>query len=204
MACCEHEHPAPAAAVPAGYRRVLWIALALNALMFVVEVAAGASAGSKSLLADAMDFLGDAANYGLSLYVLDHALARRARVALFKGWTMALFGLVVLMLAARALLVGEPPEAETMGVVGALALLVNVSVALLLYRHRTGDSNMRAVWLCSRNDAIGNIAVMVAAVGVWFTGSAWPDLLVAAGMAVLALVSAREVISHARRDLVAG
>ena len=204
MACCEHDCAPPAATVPAGYRRVLWIALALNALMFVVEVVAGASAGSKSLLADAMDFLGDAANYGLSLYVLDHVLARRARVALLKGWTMALFGFVVLVLAGRALLDGAPPEAETMGVVGALALLVNVTVALLLYRHRTGDSNMRAVWLCSRNDAIGNIAVMAAAGGVWLTGSAWPDLLVAVGMAVLALVSAREVISHARRDLAAG
>lgn len=204
MACCEHDHPGPAAVVTAAYRRILWLALLLNALMFGVEIVAGASAGSKALLADAMDFLGDAANYGLSLWVLDHALARRARVALFKGGTMAVFGLVVLVLAARALLAGQAPEAETMGVVGALALLVNVAVAVMLYRYRSGDSNMRAVWLCSRNDAIGNIAVMAAAAGVWFTSSAWPDLLVAAVMAVLALVSARDVIAHARSDLAAG
>ncbi len=133
--------------------------------------------------------------------MLGQILVWRARAALLKGITMALFGLWVLGKTAYAAMSGIPPEAFTMGVVGALALAANVLVALLLYRYRTGDSNMQSVWICSRNDAIGNVAVMLAALGVGFTGSAWPDLVVAFGMALLALSGAVQIIRQARKEL---
>ncbi len=183
------------------YRRVLWIALFINAAMFLVELAGGLRADSVSLLADAVDFFGDAANYGVSLLVLAMALQWRARAALLKGLTMGAFGVFVLGRAAWAASNGAQPEPITMGAIGSLALLANVSVALMLYAWREGDANMRSVWLCSRNDAIGNLAVMAAALGVFGTGSAWPDLAVAAVMAVLALSAARSVISQARHEL---
>jgi Co/Zn/Cd efflux system component len=197
-ACCGHD-PDPAAS-PA-YRRVLWIALLVNAAMAVVELAAGWQAGSLSLWADALDFAGDAVNYAASLAVLSAGLLWRARLAWVKGWVMALFGLGVLARAAWSAGAGEPPEAITMGLVGMLALLANVGVAVMLYAWREGDANMRAVWLCSCNDALGNIAVVAAAGGVALTGAAWPDLLVAAGMAALALHSSREVLRRARGEL---
>jgi Co/Zn/Cd efflux system component len=196
-ACCSP--PAPSA--DPAYRRILWIALALNAAMFVVEIAGSLQSGSVSLLADAIDFFGDAANYGLSLLVLSRALHWRARSSLLKAASMAGFGIFVLGRAAWGAWHGEPPEALTMGAVALLALAVNVGVALLLYRYRHGDSNMRSVWLCSRNDALGNIAVGLAAVGVAGTGAAWPDLLVAAGMAALALTSAWSVTRQALAEL---
>jgi cation diffusion facilitator family transporter len=196
-ACCTPPLPS---ADPA-YRRVLWIALGLNAAMFVVEIAAGVRSGSVSLLADAIDFFGDAANYGLSLAVLSMALAVRARAALLKAAAMAGFGVFVLGRALWSAWNGEPPQALTMGAVALLALAVNVAVAWLLYRYREGDANMRSVWLCSRNDALGNVAVGLAALGVAGTGAAWPDLLVAAGMAVLALASAWSVLRQARAEL---
>jgi Co/Zn/Cd efflux system component len=180
---------------------VLWIALAINLGMFGVELAAGWGAGSASLMADAVDFFGDAANYGVSLFVLSLGLAARARTALLKGLTMGGYGLYVLGQAAWNGWHGVIPQAQTMGIVGALALTANVSVAVMLYAYRTGDANMRSVWLCSRNDAIGNIAVLLAAVGVLGTGTAWPDLIVAIGMAVLGLTAAREVIAQARQEL---
>ena len=183
------------------YRRALWLALVINALMFAVELGAGWNAGSVSLLADATDFLGDAANYGVSLMVLSMAIAWRSRAALLKGATMGLYGLFVLGHAAWNALHGVVPEAYTMGVVGALALAANLSVAVMLYGFRDGDANMRSVWLCSRNDAIGNIAVILAAVGVFGLGSAWPDLLVAVLMAGLGLTAARSVITQARAEL---
>lgn len=183
------------------YRRILMIALVVNAAMFGVEVVAGSAAGSNALLADALDFMGDAANYGISLYVLGMALVWRARAALIKGVTMGLFGLWVLGKTVHDLWSGIPPEAITMGVVGALALAANVLVAFLLYRYRNGDSNMQSVWICSRNDAIGNIAVIGAAVAVGMTGRAWPDLLVAFGMAALALSGAWQVVRQARNEL---
>jgi Co/Zn/Cd efflux system component len=201
-ACHHHDHhhdhsPGNSTA----YRRVLWVALLLNGAMAVVELAAGWRAGSLALWADSADFVADAANYAVSLMVLASTLALRARVAWIKGAVMGLIGAAVLAKAVWAVLHGAPPQAMTMGVVGTLALVANVAVALMLYAWREGDSNMRAVWLCSRNDAIGNIAVVGAAVAVAWTGTAWPDLAVAAVMAVLALSSARAVMRHARDEL---
>jgi Co/Zn/Cd efflux system component len=180
---------------------VLWAALIINVAMFGIELAGGLRAGSVSLLADATDFFGDAANYGISLLVLGLGLAWRARAALFKGLTMGTFGVFVLGRAAWSAAAGAVPEPVTMGAIGALALLANVSVAAMLYAWRDGDANMRSVWLCSRNDAIGNVAVMVAALGVFGSGSGWPDLAVAAVMGVLALTAARSVIQQARGEL---
>jgi Co/Zn/Cd efflux system component len=197
-----HAHDLRDGAVPAGYRRVLWIALAANALMFLVEIAAGVSAGSVSLLADAIDFFGDAVNYGLAVVVLAMGTVARARAAVFKAATMVLFGAVVLGRAAWVALHGGAPEPLTMGVVGALALATNLGVAWLLYAYREGDANMRSVWLCTRNDAIGNVAVLLAALGVFGTGTGWPDLLVATVMAGLALSAGLSVLRQARRELV--
>ncbi len=183
------------------YRRVLWAALLINAAMFGVEVGSGLYAGSVALLADAVDFFGDAANYGLSLFVLGMAAATRARAALFKGLTMGLFGTLVLGRAAWSATSGVVPEPATMGLIGALALVANLAVAALLYAWRDGDANMRSVWLCTRNDAIGNVAVLLAALGVFGTDSAWPDLGVAAVMGLLALGAARSVIVQAQAEL---
>lgn len=195
--CCA---PSPPSADPR-VRRALWIALVVNAAMFVVEVAAGLLAGSVSLLADAVDFFGDAANYGVSLVVLAMATRVRARAAQLKAACMAAFGVFVLARAAWALQTGEVPEPMTMGVVALAALAANVGVALLLFRYRAGDANMRSVWICSRNDAIGNLAVGAAALGVFGTGTAWPDLAVAAFMAVLAITGAVTVFRQARAEL---
>ena len=201
-ACCHHDHAAAAVrAHSPRYRRILWIALLVNAAMFAVELGGGLHAGSVSLLADAVDFFGDAANYGLSLWVLGMALAWRARAALFKGLTMGAFGVFVLGKAAWSAIAGTVPEPITMGAIGLLALLANVSVAVLLYAWREGDANMRSVWLCSRNDAIGNLAVMAAALGVFGTGSAWPDLAVAAIMGSLAIAAAASVVRQATTEL---
>lgn len=183
------------------YRRVLWAALVINAAMFFVELAGGLRADSVSLLADAIDFFGDAANYGLSLMVLGMASHWRARTALLKGFSMGAFGVFVLGRAAWAATHGAEPVASTMGALGTLALVANVSVAVMLYAWREGDANMRSVWLCSRNDAIGNLAVMAAALGVFGTGRAWPDLAVATLMAGLALFAARSVVTQAVREL---
>jgi Co/Zn/Cd efflux system component len=195
-----HHEPAPGQAPP-GYARALWIALAVNAGMFALEIAAGLRSGSVSLLADAIDFFGDAANYGVSLAVLALHVGWRARSALLKAASMALFGLAVLARAAWSAWHGVVPEATTMGAVGTLALLANVGVAVMLYRYREGDANMRSVWLCTRNDALGNLAVLAAALGVFGTGTSWPDLVVAAGMALLALTSAWAVTRQARTEL---
>lgn len=188
-------------AVDPRYRRVLWIALAINIAMFVVEIAGSYTSGSVSLLADSVDFFGDAANYGLSLVVLSMGLAWRSRAALVKGISMGVFGAFVLGKAAWVATQGATPEPVTMGMIGALALAANVGVAVMLYAYRSGDANMRSVWLCTRNDAIGNVAVMFAALGVFGTGSAWPDLAVATIMGVLALLAAKTVVSEARREL---
>lgn len=200
--CCEHDTPKAESIVNlARYRRILWIALVINAAMFLVEIGAGVRAGSLSLLADAIDFAGDALNYGVSLAVLASALAWRARAAILKAFSMMGFGLYVLGTALWSLWFGGVPEAMTMGVVAVLALACNVAVAWMLYAFREGDANMRSVWLCSRNDAIGNLAVMLAALGVFGTGSAWPDLLVASLMAGLALHGGWSVLRQARREL---
>lgn len=186
------------------YRRVLWLALIINAAMFGVEIVAGLAAGSVSLQADALDFFGDAANYAISLSVLSMALVWRARAALVKGLSMGVFGVWVLGAAAFNIMGGGVPHAMTMGVVGFVALIANVGVAAMLYAYREGDANMRSVWLCSRNDAIGNAAVMVAALGVFGTGTLWPDIIVAAVMAGLALSAAVETVRRALGELKTG
>ncbi len=180
---------------------MLWIALALNAAMLVVESVSGWEAGSVALLADAVDFFGDAVSYGLSLAVLSLAMVWRSRTALAKGLTMGGYGVFILVQAGLSAAHGVVPEARTMGAVGALALAVNIFVALLLYAYRNGDANMRSVWLCTRNDAIGNLAVLIAALGVFGTGTGWPDLAVAAVMGCLALFASRSVVAHALREL---
>ncbi|MBK8760018.1 MAG: cation transporter [Sulfuritalea sp.] len=198
--CCNDNCAADAGSSPR-YRRVLWIALWINAFMFGVEIIGGLLAGSVSLLADAVDFAGDAANYGLSLAILTRGLAWRARAALVKGLSMGAYGLYVLVRAAWGAFVGEVPQALTMGLVAMVALIANVGVAAMLYAYREGDANMRSVWLCSRNDAIGNLAVMLAALGVFGSKQGWPDLVVAAIMGLLALSAARVVIRQARHEL---
>ena len=195
--CC----PAPSPNASPEYRRVLWIALVVNAAMFAVEAVAGVAAGSVSLQADALDFFGDAANYGLSLSVLSMGLVWRARAALVKGVSMGLFGLWVTWAAAMNVLGDTLPNAPTMGVIGFLALIANVGVAVLLFRFREGDANMRSVWLCTRNDAIGNVAVMAAALGVFGTGTLWPDIAVAAVMALLAFSASAQTIRVAWAEL---
>jgi cation diffusion facilitator family transporter len=202
--CCHHDNDStPGQRHHGRYRKVLWIALIVNMVMFFVEIVAGMQAGSVSLLADSLDFLGDAANYGISLWVLGMGLATRAKASLLKSVSMAAFGLWVLCSALWHAVTGVVPIAETMGVVAAVALAANLSVVGLLYAYREGDSNMRSAWLCTRNDALGNIAVMLAALGVSRSGAAWPDLLVALVMGGLALSSAWQVIRHARRELIA-
>ena len=196
----DHDHNQVGAENPR-YRKILWVALVVNLAMFVIEIGAGFKSGSTSLLADAIDFFGDAANYGVSIAVLSAGMVLRARAALVKGACMLGFGLFVLGRAAWVLGQGSTPEAFTMGSIGLLALIANVAVAAMLYAYREGDANMRSVWLCSRNDAIGNIAVMLAALGVLSSGSAWPDLLVACGMAVLALSGGWSIIQQARSEI---
>lgn len=179
------------------FRRVLWIALAINATMFVVELTAGLAAGSVSLQADALDFLADAANYGISLVVVGMALRYRALAALVKGASMGLFGLWVIGATVWHTVNGTLPEASIMGAVGFAAFVANAAVLAMLWAYREGDSNMRSIWLCSRNDVIGNFAVMLAALGVFGTGTGWPDVAVAAVMGTLALHSACLVIRQA-------
>ena len=200
--CCQT--PEPDQSTHNDPRLILWIALVANAAMFAVEIIAGVAADSRALQADALDFFGDAVNYALSLGVAGMALAWRARAALIKAATMLAFGIWVVGYAAYGLFVGSNPEPETMGVIGTLALLVNLAVALLLFRYRAGDANMRSVWICSRNDAIGNVAVVIAALGVFGTGQAWPDLLVASIIAGLAIWGSIEVFAQARRELAHG
>jgi Co/Zn/Cd efflux system component len=199
--CCQAPQPDAAAHNDPRWRRVLWIALIANAAMFVVEMVAGVAADSRSLQADALDFFGDAANYAISLGVAGLALSWRAKAALVKAATMLAFGIWVIGYAIYGLMAGADPEPATMGMVGTLALATNVIVALMLFRFREGDANMRSVWICSRNDAIGNIAVLGAALGVFGTGHAWPDLLVASIMAGLALWGSMEVFRQARQEL---
>ena len=195
-----HDHQ-PAQSVSPTYKKVLWVALVVNLGIFIVEVASGLKAGSVSLLADSLDFFGDAANYAVSLFVLGMALSIRAKAALVKGATLGIFGVGVLAYTAYRLWTGQVPEPLTMGVVAVLALVANVAVALMLYKWREGDSNMQFVWLCSRNDAIGNVAVVAAAGLVAWTGSAWPDLAVAVLMATLGITAARTTIAQAWREL---
>lgn len=203
MACtCSHE---PAPKKPnSKFRTALWIALFINLAMFLVEIVGGAYANSSALWADALDFFGDAVNYAISLAVLGASLYWRATVALLKGFTMAAFGFVVIAKVIYAYIQGIPPEAITMGLIGVLALVANVFTAFILYAFRDGDSNMKSVWLCSRNDAIGNVAVIFAAIGVFGTGSLWPDIIVAVIMATLGLTAGYQVIKQALKERKSG
>ncbi|MCG8694608.1 MAG: cation transporter [Minwuiales bacterium] len=180
---------------------MLWAALAINAAMFLVELVAGLAAGSASLQADALDFLADAGNYGISLFVVGMALRLRARAALAKGATMAVFGLWVIGATLWHAVNGTVPHAATMGAVGVAALIANAVVFVLLWSYRAGDSNMRSVWLCSRNDILGNVAVLLAAFGVFGTGTGWPDIAVAAAMGLLALQGAWVVVRQALAEI---
>jgi len=201
MVCCSHDTCASATVARGRYARVLWIVLAINAAMFAIEIGAGLIAGSAALLADALDFFADAANYAISLTVLGMALAWRARAALVKGLSMAAFGLWVIGTVIWNLLHGTVPDWTVMGKVGALALIANIACLALLYAWRDGDANMRSVWICSRNDVLANVAVLAAAFGVFGTGRGWPDLTVAAIMAGLALQGAWVVIRAAQAEL---
>ncbi|WP_380871935.1 cobalt transporter [Sphingomonas sp. DBB INV C78] len=201
MACNSCASAKPDPSNDPRWRRVLWIALVINLAMFFGEIVAGIASGSRSLQADALDFLGDSANYAISLGVAGMALGWRSRAALLKGGTILAFGLYVLVTTVLAALGGGVPQAETMGIVGVIALIANGSVALMLYRYRAGDANMRSVWICSRNDAIGNLAVLLAAAGVVGTGTAWPDLAVALIMAALGIWGGLQIVSQARAEL---
>jgi len=183
------------------WRRAVWIALIINAAMFGVEIFAGVTAHSAALKADAPDFLGDSANYAISLGVAGLALSWRARAAMLKGATLFALGLWVIASTGYAAFAGTLPQAETMGIIGSLALAANVAVALILYRFRTGEANMRSVWICSRNDAIGNVAVVAAAFGVFGTGSGWPDLIVAAILATLGISGGIQIMRQAAAEL---
>jgi Co/Zn/Cd efflux system component len=200
--CCQQDSCSSTTALDnPQWRRALWIALVVNAAMFLAEIVAGVAAGSASLQADAIDFLGDAANYAISLGVAGMALTWRARAALLKGWSLGLLGAAVLASTVWHAYAGTLPKAGTMGIVGTIALLANAGVALMLYRFRTGDANMRSVWICSRNDAIGNVAVLAAAAGVFGTGTAWPDLVVAAIMAALGVSGGWQIVRQATAEL---
>lgn len=202
--CCDHNHNATFDGMSADYKRRLWLVVAINGAMFFVEMAAGALAGSQALQADALDFLGDTLTYGISLAVIGSALHVRAWAAFAKGISLSLMGLWVLGSTAYQVLVVGVPRAEIMGVVGFLALAANVASVIILMRYKDGDANVRSVWLCSRNDAIGNVIVMAAALGVWGTATKWPDLAVAAIMAALFLTSSVQILRRSLAELRTG
>jgi Co/Zn/Cd efflux system component len=195
--CCS---PDPHQGNP-GYRKALWAVLAINGLMFAVEVIAGLAAGSASLQADALDFLGDTANYAISLIVVGMALRYRASAAMAKGITMAIFGLWVIATLIWHVVQSTLPSAVTMGAVGSIALLANAASFALLWAYREGDANMRSAWICTRNDVLGNVAVLAAAAGVFGTGTGWPDVIVALIMALLALQGAFIVLRRSSTEL---
>lgn len=197
--CCDHEPKFDGLSV--AFKRALWAVIAINGVMFLVEMSAGVVAGSQALKADALDFLGDTATYAISLAVIGMPLIWRSRAALFKGLSLGAMGFWVLGLTAYQMLGPGVPRAEVMGVVGFLALMANLTSVLLLLKYRNGDANVRSVWLCSRNDAIGNVAVMAAAGGVWSSQTAWPDLAVAAIMAGLFLWSSMQIVRHALNEM---
>src|SRR5437588_6011476 len=201
MDCCDHCHASDPQRGNPGYRRALWVVLGINAAMFLVEIGAGLAAGSASLQADAVDFLGDAANYGISLLVVGMALRYRAMAAFAKGVSMGAFGLWVIATVIWHAAHGTLPSAVTMGAVGSAALAANAASFGILWLYRRGDANMRSAWICTRNDVLGNLAVLLAALGVLGTGTGWPDVSVAIIMATLALQGALIVIRQARVEL---
>lgn len=196
---CASDHKTPV--VDQTYRRILWFALITNGAMFLVELVAGALGQSLALTADAMDFFSDAANYAITLIVLGMSLSVRAKAALFKGVCMGLVGLYVFYTSVHHIVEGTVPRAEVMGIIGFLALITNVVVALLLFRHRSGDANRQSIWICSRNDAIANIAVLMAGLGVWQTTTGWPDIIVGLGIAGLGLWGAGQIISKSWAEM---
>lgn len=196
--CCGHE--ARFDGLSDAYKRRLWMVIAINAAMFAVEMIAGQTAQSQALKADALDFLGDALTYGLSLAVIGASLRVRATAALLKGLSLMAMGLWVLGSTVYRVFYLGVPEAGIMGAIGVLALAANVTSVLLLMAYKDGDANVRSVWLCSRNDAIGNVAVMAAALAVWAAGSGWPDLIVAGLMAALFVNSSQQIIRQALQE----
>ncbi|MDH3316184.1 MAG: cation transporter [Gammaproteobacteria bacterium] len=198
--CCDEEVKFDG--ISAGFRRALIVVIAVNAAMFVVETSSGFYAESMALRADALDFLGDTLTYAITLLVIGQPLRRRAAAAMLKGASLALMGLWVFAATLYQALVLEHPNALVMGSVGLLALAANLASVLLLLRWRDGDANVRSVWLCSRNDAIANVAVILAAAGVFSVGNAVPDLIVAGIIASLFLYSSVKIVAQARRELV--
>lgn len=196
-----HSHDAAFEGMSPTYRRILIIVILINATMFVVELWAGIAARSQALKADSLDFLGDSVTYAISLAVIGASLKTRASAALFKGISLLVMGAWVFGSTVWQVFVTGLPSAPVMGSIGFLALLANLASVALLMSYRDGDANVRSVWLCSRNDAIGNVAVMLAALGVWQTTTAWPDLIVAGLMAGLFLYSAVEIIRRSRAEL---
>ena len=196
--CCGHE--ARFDGVSDDYKRRLWLVIAINAAMFAVEMGAGQLAGSQALQADALDFLGDALTYGISLAVIGASLRTRSLAAMGKGLSLLLMGCWVFGSTLYQVFYIGVPQAHVMGAIGFLALAANLASVLILVRYKDGDANVRSVWLCSRNDAIGNVAVMLAALAVWGTGTGWPDLIVAALMAGLFLNSAAQILIQALRE----
>ncbi|TAL77933.1 MAG: cation transporter [Beijerinckiaceae bacterium] len=198
-ACCCHSNPR-FDGMDAGYKRVLWSVIAINAAMFLVEMFAGTFAHSQALQADALDFLADSVTYGLSLAVIGTSLRWRAGAALLKGASLTLMALWILGSTIYHSFILALPTAEVMGSIAVLALTANAASVLLLIRYKDGDANVRSVWLCSRNDAIGNSVVILAALGVWGSRSAWPDLVVAALMASLFTTSSVQILRQAWRE----
>ncbi len=201
MTSCCSDKSCEIEALPTRQTATLKSVLAINAIMFIVEFASGLAAGSVSLLADSLDMLGDATVYGFSLYAVAHGARQKALSALLKGWIMAGFGLVVLAQALYKMFYPQAPVAEVIGGIGALALVANAVCLALLWRHRNEDINMSSVWLCSRNDIIANVSVLVAALAVWWLGSAWPDIIVGVVIAILFLRSAVFVLRGAAAEL---
>ena len=183
------------------YRLILWVILLINLTMFIVEAVFGLSSGSQSLLADSLDFFADTANYAISLYVLSKVISIRSKASLIKGYSMGLLGVGVLISTIYKVFFSTIPQAEVIGAVGVLALIANVFSAFLLYKYRKGDSNRASVWICSRNDAIANIAVIFAGIGVWVTNTKWPDLAVALIIATLAISGSLRIIRQAKKEL---
>jgi len=196
--CCGHD--AQFDGVSADYKRRLWLVIAINAGMFAVEMSAGQMAGSQALKADALDFLGDALTYGISLAVIGASLRTRSLAAMGKGISLLLMGLWVFGSTAYSVFYVGVPQAQIMGSIGFMALAANLASVMILVRYKDGDANVRSVWLCSRNDAIGNVAVLIAALGVWGTASGWPDLIVAGIMAGLFLSSAFQILLQAIQE----
>jgi Co/Zn/Cd efflux system component len=198
--CENHDHELGFDGQSVTYRRVLWIVIFINLLMFVIEMSTGALTGSKALQADALDFAGDVSTYAISLWVIGKPLLWRSRAATFKGVSLLLMGVFVVISTVAAFGKAEPPLAGWMAGVALMALLANVISAVLLMKFREGDANVRSVWLCSRNDAIGNVGVLIAAGLVAWLHSPWPDLFLALLMATLFVSSAWSILRQARQE----